>query len=164
MHGILDTGGDRQRPTGPTLDFPLCRFTLGERFVLWAVRQWRVDRALPTEGSTLHRGFKTAGLLDALADFAIVMDAVQFGARRALCIHLPTCSAVSHDEATLVALCALAQGGCDRPLAASFGVLLEPAAARVAVDRCRGFAATLATAGLRLAPAPTEGAGHGRLN
>ena len=164
MAAILETRGDGQRTAGPTSEFPLCRFALGERFVLWALRQWQADRALPTEGSVLHRGFKSAGLLEALADFAVVMDAVQFGARRALAIHRPTCSAVSHDEATLVALCALAQGGCDGPLADSFARLLEPAAARVAVERCRSFAATLATAGLRLAPAPVDGAAGGRLN
>jgi hypothetical protein len=164
MHGMLGSPLDRQRPAGDARDTPLCAFTLGERFVLWALRQWQVDRALPTEGSVLHRGFKSAGLLEALADFAIVMDAVQFGARRALRIHLPTCPAVSHDEAILVALCALAQGGCEGPLARSFDLLLEPAAARVAIERCRSFATSLAGAGLRLAPAPTDGAVAGRLN
>lgn len=140
----------------------VCRLSLGERFVLWAVRQWRVDRALPTEGSALHRGFRSANLLAALGDFAIVMDAVQFGARRPLQIHAPPCTAVSVDEATLVALCGLAQGACHRPLADSFGRLLEPAAARVAIERCTSFAAALAAAGLQLAPA--AGPAGGRLH
>lgn len=52
-----------------------CALPLSERFVLWALRQWQQDRALPREGSTLHRGFKVAGVLDALPDFAIAMDA-----------------------------------------------------------------------------------------
>ena len=29
--------------------------------MLWALRQWQQDRALPEEGSTLHRGFQMAG-------------------------------------------------------------------------------------------------------
>src|SRR5262245_39813485 len=60
-----------------------CGLPVGERFVLWAMRQWQHDRALPTEGSPLHEGFKMAGLIDVLPDFAIAMDAFLFGARRA---------------------------------------------------------------------------------
>src|SRR5262245_62148256 len=97
----------------------ICTLLLSERFVLWAVRQWQSDRALPIEGSTLHQGFKTAGLLGALAAFAIVMDAFFFGARRSLEIHRPTCLTMSGDEATLLALCTMAQIDCDGPLAAS---------------------------------------------
>ena len=56
-----------------------CSLPIGERFVLWALRQWQVDRAVPREGSALHRGFKMAGLIGALPDFAIAMDAFFFG-------------------------------------------------------------------------------------
>ena len=139
-----------------------CSLPIGERFVLWALRQWQVDRALPREGSTLHRGFKMAGLIAALPDFAIAMDAFFFGARRSLEIHLPTCSAVSHDEATLVALCALAQVDGDGPLAASLDVMMAPTASRIAGERLKTFASALADAGLRLAPLP--GDAGGRLN
>jgi hypothetical protein len=139
-----------------------CSLPIGERFVLWALRQWQVERALPREGSTLHGGFQAAGLLEALPDFAIAMDAFFFGARRSLEIHLPTCSAVSRDEATLVALCALARVECDGPLAASLDVLMVPTASRVATSRLKIFAEALARAGLRLAPLP--GDAGGRLN
>ena len=57
-----------------------CGLPVGERFVLWALRQWQEDRALPSDGSILHRGFKMAGLLEVLPDFAIAMDAFLFGA------------------------------------------------------------------------------------
>lgn len=77
--------------------------------MLWAMRQWQHDRAPPTAGSPLHEGFKAAGGLEVLPDFAIAMDAFLFGARRAIRIHLPTCAMVSHDEATLVASCGLEQ-------------------------------------------------------
>jgi hypothetical protein len=119
-----------------------------------------MDRALPTEGSTLHRGFKTAGLLGALPDFAIAMDALFFGASRSFKIHLPVCAAISRDEATLLALCTMAQIGCDGPLAASLNIMMMPAASRVADTRLKAFAAALSESGLRLAPPAGDAAGR----
>ena len=139
-----------------------CALPISERFVLWALRQWQYDRALPTEKSALHRGFKCAGVLEALPDFAIAMDAFLFGARRAIEIHLPTCSKVSRDEATVVALCGLAQSDHDGPMMASLDVLMAPTASRVAGIRLKAFAVALAEAGLRLSPAAGEAGG--RLN
>lgn len=133
-----------------------CALPVSERFVLWALRQWQQDRALPCEGSILHRGFKVAGLLEVLPDFAIAMDAFLFGARRAMEIHVPSCSSVSRDEAVLVALCGLAQGDYDGPLLASLDVMMAPTASRVAAIRLKAFAVALAGAGLRLAPAPGD--------
>lgn len=137
-----------------------CGLPISERFVLWAMRQWQYERALPVEGSPLHEGFKTAGLIGVLPDFAIAMDAFLFGARRAIDIHLPTCAMVSRDEATLVALCGLAQSNHDGPMMASLELLMAPTASRVAGIRLKAFATALAQAGLHLAPAPGEpGAG-----
>jgi len=133
-----------------------CSLPIGERFVLWALRQWQEDRSVPMEGSVLHQAFKCAGLLEALPDFAIAMDAFVFGARRALHIHQPTCSDVSRDEATLVALCGLAQSDHDGPMMVSLDRLMVPAASRVAGLRLKTFAMALANAGLRLSPAPGE--------
>ena len=55
----------------------ICALPIGERFLLWALRQWqcelinwRDDRELPPEGSVLLRGFSLAGLRDTLSDFA----------------------------------------------------------------------------------------------
>jgi len=137
-----------------------CGLPVSERFVLWALRQWQHDRALPSEGSILHRGFKLAGLLEVLPDFAIAMDAFLFGARRTIEIHRPTCANVSRDEATLVALCGLAQGDFDGPLVASLDVMMAPTASRVAALRLKVFAVALASAGLRLAPPSGDGAGR----
>jgi hypothetical protein len=137
-----------------------CGLPIGERFMLWALRQWQADRALPRDGSALHRGFTMAGLSAALPDFAIAMDAFFFGVRRSLEIHRPTCSDVSRDEATLVALCALAQVDCNGPLVASLDRMMAPAASRVAAERLKTFAAALANAGLRLAPLPGEAVGR----
>lgn len=133
-----------------------CSLPVSERFVLWAMRQWQQDRALPTEGSTLHCGFKSAGMINVLPDFAIAMDAFLFGARRAIHIHLPTCAQVSRDEATLVALCGLAQSDHDGRMMASLDMLMVPTASRVAGIRLKAFAVALGHAGLWLSPAPGE--------
>ena len=135
-----------------------CSLPISERFVLWAMRQWQQDRAVPTEGSTLHCGFKAAGLIEVLPDFAIAMDAFLFGARRAIHIHLPTCSHVSRDEATLVALCGLAQSDHERPLMASLDVLMVPTASRVAGIRLEGVCHCAGAGGL----APVAGSRRSR--
>ena len=133
-----------------------CALPISERFVLWALRQWQHNRALPAKDSPLHRGFKCAGVLEALPDFAIAMDAFLFGARRAMEIHPPTWPEVSHDEAILVALCGLAQSDRDGPMMASLDMLMAPTASRVAGLRFKAFAVALAQAGLRLSPAAGE--------
>ena len=146
----------RQRLTSCGRPGCTCSLPIGERFVLWALRQWQEDRAVPVEGSVLHQTFKCAGLLEVLPDFAIAMDAFVFGARRSLHIHQPTCAEISRDEATLVALCGLAQGNHDGPMMTSLDKLMVPAASRVAGLRLKTFAMGLANAGLRLSPAPGE--------
>jgi len=137
---------------------------VSERFLLWALRQWHHDRALPATGSTLHLGFARAGLLDLLPDFAIAMDAFLFGASRAMEIQEPTAPSMSRDEATVVALCGLAQGDFEGPLTASLDMMMVPTASRVAAIRLKVFAASMADAGLRLGPEPEPGATAGRLH
>lgn len=134
----------------------ICSLPISERFVLWALRQWQQDGTIPREGSALHDGFKTANLLEALPDFVIAMDAYLFGARRGLEVHMPACSCVSDDEATLVALCGLAQSGHQSRLHASLARLVVPTAARVAAERLTNFSLSLARAGLHLAASHGE--------
>src|SRR5690349_10433905 len=109
----------------------VCALPVNERFILWALRQWRSElsgwregRTLPPEGSALLRGFQVAGLLDVLPAFANLMDALLFGARRPLEIHDPACSCLGGDEATLIALCSLAQLDRDGPLLASLNAMM----------------------------------------
>ena len=134
----------------------ICSLPLGERFMLWALRQWQHDGAIPRQGGALHEGFRMANLLEVLPDFAIAMDAYLFGARRGLEIHLPACSCVSADEATLVALCGLAQSGHHGRLQALLSRLVVPTAARVAAEKLTGFSLALARAGLHLAASHGE--------
>jgi len=161
-----------QSPTDEELDLPqtdsqqtcgrpdcVCALPVNERFILWALRQWRSElsgwregRTLPPEGSALLRGFQLAGLLDVLPAFANLMDALLFGARRALEIHDPACSCLGGDEATLIALCALAQLDRDGPLLVTLDAMMVPAASPAAAMRLKTFAVELAEAGLRLSP------------
>ncbi|MDP1837505.1 MAG: hypothetical protein Q8N31_16215 [Reyranella sp.] len=147
----------------------ICALPIGERFILWALRQWqcelvdwRHERALPPGGSALVRGFGLAGLPDTLGEFATLMDVLLFGARRALAIHAPSCSCMSGDEAALIALCSLAQGDRDGLLLASLDAMMVPAAADAAALRFKLFALALKGAGMNLPP-PQSGA-VGRLN
>lgn len=140
----------------------ICSLPLGERFVLWALRQWHLEGAIPRQGSALHEGFRMANLLEVLPDFAIAMDAYLFGARRGLEIHLPSCSCISADEATLVALCGLAQSGHQGRLQASLSRLVVPAAAQAAAEKLTGFSLALARGGLHLAA--SQGEPGARLN
>jgi hypothetical protein len=139
---------------------------VGEQFVLWALRQWQSELkdwerngAFPAGGSVLRHGFELAGLLDALPEFAMAMDAILFGLGRALEIHQPPCSAVSRDEAVLIALCELAQAGRSGPLRSSLWAMLCPETSAVVGARLTAFATMLSAAGLELGSVRAD-AGH----
>jgi hypothetical protein len=146
-----------------------CRLPLSDRFVLWALRQWRCEvnswgqrQALPAGGSALQRGFQSTGTQRALPDFAMAMDAMLFGMRQPLEIHPPACPALSRDESILIALCGLAQGNHDGPLKASLDRMMEPMAAQSTAVRLKLFAVALGDAGIHFSTAPRDAAG--RLN
>ena len=171
MQRPMDDEFDPPQINSETCDRPdcICALPIGERFILWALRQWqcelinwRDDRALPPAGSALLRGFSLAGLRETLSEFATLMDVLLFGARRALAIHAPSCSCMSGDEAAVIAFCSLAQVDRDGLLLASLDAMMVPAAADAAALRFKLFAIALKEAGLHLPP-PKSGA-VGRLN
>jgi hypothetical protein len=131
---------------------------VGDQFVLWALRQWQCelsawerDGAFPVAESGLRDGFQMAGLLEALPEFAMVMDAILLGIGRAMEIHPALCSTISRDEAVLIALCGLAQADLGGPLAASLNAMLGAETAEIVGVRLTTFVAMLAAAGLDLA-------------
>lgn len=131
---------------------------VAEQFVLWALRQWQCelnawerDGAFPAGESGLRDGFRMAGLLDALPEFAMAMDVFLLGICRALEIHRPPCSTIGRDETVFIALCGLAQAGLRSPLMASLNAMLGATAAEAAGARLTVFAAMLGDAGLDLA-------------
>jgi len=134
--------------------------SVGEQFVLWALRQWQCeltawerDGAFPAAESGLRDGFRAAGLLEALPEFAMAMDGILFSIGRTLEIHRPPHSTVSRDEAVFIALCGLAQADLGRPLSASLNGMLGAEAAEVVRARLTAFATILGGAGLDLASA-----------
>jgi hypothetical protein len=138
---------------------------LGEQFVLWALRQWQREVAkwnakqtLPEGGSVLQRGFDLARMRPALPHFAMLMDTVLCGLARPIEIHPPPAPILSPDEALLVALCGLAQGGLEGPLQACLSAMLPPESCRMATVQLKLFAVALGEAGLGSAP-PICGAG-----
>lgn len=140
-----------------------CAVSTAERFVLWALRQWRVEldaydrtRAGGQVESLLVQGFTKAGLIDALPAFASAMDAILHGTRRPLAIHDPRCAGASRDEAMFVALLGLAQRRLDGRLAACAMSLFDPGYAVVVVHRLTSFAALLDAAGLGIGPRPGD--------
>jgi hypothetical protein len=141
-----------------TVDLPV-----GDQFVLWTLRQWQCelrawerDGAFPVSESGLRDGFRMAGLIEALPEFAMAMDVILFGVGRVLEIHRPPCSTISRDEAVFIALCGLAQARLGGPLMASLNAMLGPKAAEVVRTRLTTFAAMLGGAGLDLASAQGE--------
>ena len=137
--------------------------------MLWALRQWQHEVSAFVDGdrsdiraSLLARGFKTAGLLDALPRFALAMDMFLQGLRRRLDIRPPTAPDLSDDEEMWLALCGLAQGRFTAPLVSSLSVLLAGDNARRAARRLVVFMADLEQAGLRLSS--TASAGHRQLH
>jgi hypothetical protein len=136
---------------------------VGDQFVLWALRQWQCelrawerDGAFPAGESGLRDGFRMAGLIEALPEFAMAMDVILFGIGRVLEIRRPPCSTISRDEAVFIALCGLAQARLGGPLMASLNAMLGPKAAEVVRARLTTFAAMLGGAGLDLASAQGE--------
>ncbi len=134
-----------------------CGLPVSERFVLWALRQWQCelsawerDGAFPVAESGLRDGFRIVGLLEALPEFAMAMDAILFSIGRTLEIRYPSCSTISRDEAVLIALCGLAQADLEGPLKVSLDAMLGPEASAAVGARLMTFAALLNVAGLRL--------------
>ena len=125
-----------------------------ERFVLWAVRRWVDDvRQGTRESSNLADGFAAAGLVDALPDFLVMMEAVAGGVRRPLEVRCLPCNRVSADEAILFDVVRCGQAHDCASLFRLFGVVLKPTATRVAGMRGYAFAVAMADAKFPLRPA-----------
>lgn len=149
-----------QRPTfACTLTPHVSMLPIGERFLLWALRQWQCEVAaweagqtIPAGGSALQHGFDAAGLRQGLPHFAMVMDAFLCSATRPVEIYPSFAPIVGPDEGVLLALLGLAQGGLDKPLAACFSVLLSPPGRAAAILQLKLLAGLMKEAGFESAP------------
>jgi hypothetical protein len=133
-----------------------------ERFVLWAVRRWVDDVRQGTRDSPhLADGFAAAQLTDALPDFLIMMEAIAGGVRRPLEVRCLPCNRVSPDEAILFDAVRCGQAHDCASLFRLLGVVLKPAATRIAGIRGYAFAVAMVGANFPLMPAAWHpAAGH----
>ena len=150
-------------PHRPTLAYTLTphvsMLPIGERFLLWALRQWQSEvaaweagRTLPAGGSALQHGFDVAGLRQGLPPFAMVMDAFLCSGTRPLEIYPSLAPIVGPDEGVFLALLGLAQGGLDEPLGACFSVLLSPQSCAAAILQLNLLASLMQGAGFGSTP------------
>ncbi|WP_421999630.1 hypothetical protein [Reyranella sp.] len=159
----------RRRPApSATLAPAIDVLPLGDRFLLWAIRQWHQEVVAWEMGarkagdaSPLRRGFEQAGLGRALPHFAMLMDAILCGARRPPEILSAEVLIVGPDEGVLLALSAMAQDGLDARLAACLAALLAPDSRPVATAEVKRLARHLVDAGLGSAGA---GGASGRIH
>jgi hypothetical protein len=143
----------------------VCKLPTSEAFLLWALRQWRAElvqwereRAVPAGGSPLRRGFETARIQGALADFALAMETLMGSRGRPTDVRPTTCPSISHDEAALIELFGLAQNDARTGLLCSLNSMMPPIEAISASISLRSVGTALAAAGLRLA-VPTRSPG-----
>lgn len=106
---------------------------LAERFVVWALREWRLRRGNgETRPETLRRGFHHADIGDGLTPFCDFMEALVSGTRRPLDVRCMNCPYVSPDEDLVLDAVAAAQRDREEIAKALLMDALPPAAARIA--------------------------------
>lgn len=145
--------------------------TVGERFLVWSLRQW-VDgwRNGVADSRALREGFATACVQDGMAPFDATMRAVVAGTMRPLDVRCLCCRFVSGDESLFLNVVAAGQRDRDDLMAAAFEEFLAPAAVRLATAGAMRLGTALTSAGLLLPltavpgvvrAAATRAAGHG---
>ncbi|MBM3620667.1 MAG: hypothetical protein FJX20_08240 [Alphaproteobacteria bacterium] len=126
-----------------------------ERFVVWALREWRLrwsdGEARP---GTLRCGFHHANCGDGLTPFCDFMEALVAGTRRPLDVRCMNCPYISPDEDRVLDAAAAAQRDRDEITCALLMDALPRAAARIAVGPLAAFAHKMAEAGLVLPRGP----------
>lgn len=134
---------------------------LAERFVVWAIREWRRrwsdGEARP---ETLRRGFHHADIGDGLTPFCDFMEALVAATRRPLDVRCMNCPYVSPDEDLALDAVAAAQRDRDEIAYALLLDALPPAAARIAIGHLAAFAHKMAESGLVLPRGPSLAADH----
>lgn len=135
--------------------------TRAERFVVWALREWRLRwSAGEARPKTLRCGFHHADIGDGLTPFCDFMEALIAATLRPLDVRCMSCPYVSPDEE--IALDAIAAAQRDRDEVAQ-ALLMDPlprAAARIAGDHLAAFAHKMAESGLVLPRGPSLARDH----
>lgn len=130
---------------------------LAERFVVWALREWRLRR---DDGETLRCGFDHADAGDGLTPFCAFMAALVAGTRRPLDVRCMNCPYVSPDEDLALDAVAAVQRDRDEITCALLMDALAPSAARIATAHLAVFAHRIAAGGLVLPRGPSLATDH----
>lgn len=132
-----------------------------ERFVVWALREWRLGwgdgQSRPPR---LQCGFHHAELGDGLTPFCDFMAALVAGTRRPLDVRCMNCPYVSPDEEFALDAVAAAQRDRDEVACGLLMDLLPKAAARIATVHLAVFAHKMAERGLVLPRGPSLAGDH----
>ena len=127
-----------------------------ERFVVWALREWRLHwGGGEPRPKTLQCGFHHAGIGDGLTPFCDFMEALVAGTRRPLDVRCMNCPYVSPDEDITLDAVAAAQSDRDEVACALLMDALPRAAARAAATHLAAFAHKMAESGLVLPRGPS---------
>lgn len=132
-----------------------------ERFVVWALREWR-QRWGDGENrrQSLQCGFRHAELGDGLTPFCDFMEALVAATRRPLDVRCMGCPYVSPDEEIALDAVAAAQRDRDEVACGLLMEVLPKAAARVAGVHLAVFAHKMAESGLVLPRGPSLAGDH----
>jgi MoxR-like ATPase len=134
---------------------------LAERFVVWAVREWRLRwRDGEARPETLRRGFHHADVGDGLTPFCDFMDALVAATRRPLDVRCMNCAYVSPYEDLVLDAVAAVQRDRDEVAYALLMDVLPRAATRLATGHLAAFAHKMAESGLVLPRGPSLAADH----
>jgi hypothetical protein len=132
-----------------------------ERFVVWALREWRLRWSDgESRPHALRCGFHHAEIGDGVTPFCDFMEALVAGTRRPLDVRCMNCPYVSPDEEIVLDAVAAAQRDRDEVACALLMDPLPHAAARIASAHLAAFAHKMAESGLVLPRGPSLADDH----
>ena len=127
--------------------------TVGERFLLWAVRLWvKNQRDGGESANALYDGFRSMRLEEGYLLLDELMGIIATATTRSIDIRCPQCPGFSTDEQILIGVVTALQNADFRASARLLGVWLPPAAVRMAQRPAARIARLMEKAGLMLRP------------
>ena len=127
--------------------------TVGERFLLWAVRLWVKNQQNGGESAnSLYDGFCSMRLEEGYLLLDELMGIVGTATTRTIDVRCPHCPGFSTDEQILIGVVTALQKGDFRASERLLGVWLPPAAVRMAQRPAARIASLMEKGGLTLRP------------
>lgn len=127
--------------------------SVGERFLLWAVRLWVKNQKNGGESAdTLYDGFRSMRLEEGYLLLDELMGIIATATTRSVDVRCPQCPGYSTDEQILIGVFIALQSADFRASARLLGVWLPPAAVRMAQRPAARIARLMNKGGLILRP------------